>query len=840
MLKIHIFLVVLGCSLFCCDPPVGSKVSQRESDFNTSWHFQLTQSLEDAADDSRWKPVKIPHDWSIGLPYDSALNGATAYLPGGVGWYRKEFDLSVSEDEVVYLLFDGVYNRSTVWLNGHELGFHPYGYSPFYYNLAQYLVDGKNELTVRVDRTRYIDSRWYTGSGIYRNVELIRTNKLHIPIWGTFITTPEITAASADVAIDVEIRNYHNESKAFDLATKIYDASGNLIAQVHSDDEMLSASSSRTFPQRLQLDDPVRWDVDNPALYTAKTTIHENDRLVDEEETVFGIRDFRFDAASGFYLNGRNMKIKGVCLHHDGGSVGTAVPRGVWRRRLSILKDAGVNAIRMAHNPSSKELLELCDELGFLVQDEFFDEWDYPKDKRLNQEERHDDYISRGSADYFQAWAEADLKNTMRAHRNHASIFQWSIGNEIEWTYHPRYRNITGYFDMKWDGNYFWDFPPTSPEIIAANVQKYPPRDYELAKTAQKLSDWTREMDTTRVVTANCILPIAGYETGYADALDVVGFSYRRVVYDYAHANYPNKPIMGTENLPQWHEWKAVMERPFVPGVFLWTGIDYMGESNGAWPRKTLPSGLIDQAGFPNGSYYMFKSLWVEDPVLQIATQREQSSLFTVDEIGDAVEKDPGSWSNRLWIWQDVNEHWNYQGNDLVMVEVYSNCEEVELFFNDKSLGKRRLEEFPDRIYKWGVRYSPGTLKAVGTRDGVTVEQELKTAGAATGLRVAVDKDALVSDGYDVAHLVVQLVDNEGNPVRRQEAEVSFEVSGPVRIIGIDNGAPDNLQPNKGSKILTDEGSALLILQSTREKGSAKVFAKSSDMPSVMIDIEVN
>ncbi|MGS0523886.1 glycoside hydrolase family 2 TIM barrel-domain containing protein [Zobellia nedashkovskayae] len=288
------------------------------------------------------------------------------------------------------------------------------------------------------------------------------------------------------------------------------------------------------------------------------------------------------------------MKIKGVCLHHDGGMVGAAVPDDVWRRRLTKLKKAGCNAIRISHNPGSEAFLNLCDEMGFLVQDEFFDEWDNPKDKRKNMNEQSVDYVTRGYTEHFQEWAEKDLKNTILAHRNHPSIIQWSIGNEIEWTY-PRNTDATGFFNnMGWQGNYFFSEPPFTPEQIKEQLKTLPKEKYDIGKTAQKLAKWTKELDTTRYVTANCILPSASHLSGYTDALDVVGYSYRRVIYDYGHKNYPNEVIMGTENLPQWHEWKAVMERPFISGLFLWTGIDYMGESNGGWPKKGTNSGLLN------------------------------------------------------------------------------------------------------------------------------------------------------------------------------------------------------------------------------------------------------
>ncbi|MFY0607602.1 MAG: DUF4982 domain-containing protein [Cyclobacteriaceae bacterium] len=819
--------------------------SSRISDFNFGWDFQLMEDTLSSSEPNseRWESVSLPHDWSVSLDYDSTLEGATAYLPGGVGWYKKDFTLNLQKDEVSYIVFDGVYNRSTVWLNGKKLGFQAYGYSPFYYPLTDALVDGSNTIKVQVDRSRYVDSRWYTGSGIYRNVKLIKTKKLHIPVWGVFITTPEVSETSATVAIDTKVMNAFDQDQIFTYQIDITEASGKVVASTEKKDLKISAGAEFTLSDEVKLKNPALWSLTDPTQYKAISKILLDGKVYDLKVTSFGIREAIFDPNTGFTLNGVNLKIKGVCLHHDGGLVGSAVPKGVWRRRLETLKAGGVNAVRIAHNPAADDFLDLCDEMGILVQDEFYDEWDYPKDKRLNQEEQHDDYISRGHAEFFQQDAEKDLKNTMLAHRNHPSIIQWSIGNEIEWTYHPRYRNITGYFNMNWTGNYFWELPPLTEAQIKENVKKYPPREYELAKTAQKLSAWTKELDTTRAVVANCILPSASHVTGYADALDVVGYSYRRVLYDYGHENYPDKVIMGTENLGQWHEWKAVLERPFISGVFLWTGIDYMGETHDQWPRKALPSGLLNVAGFEKPSYYQMKSLWTEAPSIYIATQTEDKSTFAIDEAtGEPVEKKPGKWKNALWIWQDVNQHWNYEKDDLVIVEMYSNCDEIELFLNEKSLGKKSLADFEDHIYKWGVPFEEGKLVAVGTLNGKTIESSLFTSEAVSDIKVNIDKSTLKADGYDVAHIEVQLVDKSGNPVRIDDRKVSFDVSGPVDVLGVDNGAENNTQTHNATSVITDEGRALMIIQSKNgeAKGKATVVVSGEGLTPSSIEINIS
>ncbi|MEM8893815.1 MAG: DUF4982 domain-containing protein, partial [Bacteroidota bacterium] len=350
----------------------------------------------------------------------------------------------------------------------------------------------------------------------------------------------------------------------------------------------------------------------------------------------------------------------------------------------------------------------------------------------------------------------------------------------------------------------------------------------------------TKEMDTTRVVTANLILPSASHETGYTDALDVVGYSYRRVLYDYGHGNYPDKPIMGTENLGQWHEWKSVMERQFISGVFLWTGIDYLGESHGQWPRKAQPSGLLDVAGFPKGSYHMMKSLWVDEPHIHIATQTVDRSLFKVDEAtGQPVEKDPGAWENALWAWQNVNTHWNYAEGEMVIVEVYSNLEELELFLDDRSFGKQRLDEQEDRIFKWPVPFSPGTITVNGLSDGQEIMSTLSTTEAASELDIASDRGIMTANGCDVAHIELQIRDSNGLPVQIDDRAVTFQIKGDVRLLGVDNGSASNIQPHQTNSLVTYQGRALLAIQAGYQPTTVKVRAVSDALESNEISIDI-
>ena len=837
-MKNSLFYLVILLIFSCNDHKEPNPAISKPLDFNFDWEFSLEDSLQQQTD---WRKIRLPHDWSVEASFDSISGeGATGYLPGGIGLYKKEFALDLENDQLAYILFDGVYNNAEVSLNQKKLGFHPYGYSPFYFNISDALQaqNGNNILEVKVDRTRYADSRWYTGSGIYRNVDLIVKNKLHIPIWGTFVTTPKITPTQAEVLVETKIKNDFDENHQAEVLTVIFDSKGEKIAESTSN-VSIQANKEQNSSQKLLVVNPQLWDIETPHLYKAVTSIIKKGEIIDQTETSFGIRTIRFDADKGFFLNDKNRKIKGVCLHHDAGLVGAAVPKGVWQRRLQKLKDGGCNAIRIAHNPASQEFLDLCDEMGFLVQDEFFDEWDNPKDKRKNMNEQSVDYITRGYAEHFQEWAEKDLKNTVLAHRNHPSIIQWSIGNEIEWTY-PRNGDATGFFNnMHWGGNYFWSLPPNSPEQIKKQMETLPRGKYDIGETAQKLADWTRELDTTRYIIANCILPSSSYESGYIDALDMVGYSYRRVIYDYGHKNYPDIPIMGTENLGQWHEWKAVMERPFISGTYLWTGIDYMGESNGGWPNKGSSSGLLDLAGFEKPAFHMFKSLWQDKPHVHMVTQTEKNSIYDIDGAGNPVEKKPGAWKQALWGWHNVNEYWNYNADDRIIVEVYSNCDEVELFLNNTSLGVKKLTDFEDHIYKWAVPFEKGTLMAQGKRNGQLLETSLITALEPNTIELSVDKTDLKANGYDVAHIVAQLVDKDGNPVKNNEREITFMVDSDVKILGVDNGAIDNVQDFQSNKIMTSQGRCLLIIQAKRKPSEIKLKANSGTLKSNQIAISI-
>lgn len=809
----------------------------RTSDFNFDWKFSLEASKEAVSpeyDDSDWRSLNLPHDWVIENSQDSTFEfwQATGRIPGkGIGWYRKSFKLEPAEEQVVYVVFDGVYNNADFWINGEHLGFHPYGYSPCYYDLTPHLDrdGGENVLVVKVDHTRYADSRWYTGAGIYRNVKLIRTGRLHVPVWGTFVSTPEISKDLATVNVEVSVKNGFSEKKAFSVETVLFSEEGKELAS-QSENWEVNARDLQKRSMILKLEDPSLWEPDHPALYEAEVTLIADGKTVDRSRTRFGIRSLHFDPDEGFFLNGKNMKIKGVCLHHDGGLAGSAVPKGVWRRRLEILREGGCNAIRSAHNPASSELLDLCDEMGFLVQDEFFDEWNHPKDKRFNGNERSVNYETQGYGEHFKDWAKRDLTSTMLSHRNHPSIIQWSLGNEIEHTF-PRTRLATGYFENPhFQGNYFYDEPPYSQEEILQALADYPEQEYYMGETAVQLAGWTRALDSSRYITANCINPAASHLDGTADVLDIVGYSYRRVLYDYGHRLYPEKCIMGTENVPRWHEWMDVSKRPWIAGTFLWTGIDHMGEIRGPWPLNASGTGMLDLAGNKRPAWHLYKTLWQEEAHIHMATgsvdelENKGRPMYRIDELGEVVDVEEGQWKRLLWDWHDVNEKWDYLIGENIVVEVYTNCEKAELFLNGESLGEKKLADFRDRVLKWAVPFAPGTLTVKGyDSEGAEVEYVLATEGDAVGVELKVDRQEIHANHYDVAHIEVQLVDGNGFPVRNADREIVFTVNDKLRIIGVDNGSKFNVQKYQSDRLVTDRGRAMLVVQSKGQTGQADI-----------------
>ncbi|WP_111708158.1 glycoside hydrolase family 2 TIM barrel-domain containing protein [Lutibacter citreus] len=826
-----LFLICL--LFFSCNSKTISPTPRHENDFNFNWKFFKTKdqlAISDISDKNNWQSVKIPHDWAIKTPYNQAyqITDSTPNL-SYIGWYKKEFTLPKDlKGKNIRIDFDGVYNNAEVYLNGTKITERPYGFSPFSAYISDEINIGeKNTLVVKVDRTAFLDGRWYNGAGIYRDVKLVITEPIHIKKWGIGITTPKISKTNSTIKIKTEIVN-GLQKENLSIKYQIKDTSNKILK------EQISKASKGLTTTSLNIENPNLWSIKTPYLYTLTTTvIDDKGKIWDKKNETFGIRSLKYTANDGFYLNGEKTYFKGVCLHHDAGGIGVAVPDDVWRRRLNILKEGGVNAIRTSHNTPSKRFLNLCDELGFLVQAETFDEMDYPKDKRRNYNSKGKDPLTEGYSNHFQKWGERDLKDMLLRDRNHPSVVMWSIGNEIEWTY-PRYGKSSGYWNS--DKKYYYDEPPISIAEMKENMKNNPRLKYELAKTAQKLSKWVKEIDTTRPVTANLVIPTVSHFSGYTDALDIVGYSYRASVYDYGHRNYPEKMILGTENWANWVEWKSVLDNPHIPGIFLWTGIFYMGETSDVNERGS-DSGLIDFAGFKTPRWHMFKTLWNNAPEIYATTIKLENSEY-VNKNGEAIEKTKDLWKKRRWGFQPFNTHWNYNKNENIVVEVYTNSPTAELFINDKSYGVKKLNSNEDHIIKWIVPFEKGTLKVVGEDNSLVYE--IKTAETPSMLELKSDRTEFKANAYDVAHIEVQLTDKHGIPVKHLNQEISFEIEGPANLLSIDNG--NNVQRKKfdTKSCITDKGKLLLIIQATKEKGNVSIKAISNNCKTKTISLKAN
>lgn len=835
ILQIIMVLVVLSS---CSKHEEGSP--RIVEDFNYNWKFNLVDEsnvFELDYDDSKWRKLNVPHDWSIEKGYinnSEVSASSTGFVPGGIGWYRKEFTLDTNDsNKNISVLFDGVYNNSSVYINGHLLGTRPNGYSSFVYNLTDYLnFDGsKNVIAVKVDRAAFADSRWYTGSGIYRKVQLIKTSKLNIAHWGIQITTPIVSETQAELQITTKLNNKLNSK--FENIELVYSVINDKNEVVKTQKEIVNNSNAVS---QIKIDNPQLWSVANPNLYNLKVEVFQDGKLVDVVTETFGVRTFKFDAQKGFSLNGEKLKIKGVNLHHDGGAVGAAVPKALWEYRIDQLKSIGVNAVRMSHNPHSVELMEVCDEKGILVMAEAFDEWFVPKGKNLV-------YIGDNAAKgemaksypvYFNEWAEKDLKDLIKRDFNHPSVIMWSIGNEIEWTF-PHYSKTYNDVNGKTGAQGYVNVPDYDREKITNAFNKNIEGEDPLAKTANQLVKWAKEVDTSRPTTAGSVLPSIGMASGYGKAVDVFGFNYRAADYDAAHKEYPNLKILGSENWGDYNEWKSINERDFVAGIFVWTGFAYLGEA-GPWPRKGLEISFFDYAGFKTARGHFFECLWKPEPKVYMVTTPVSESEFSFSEKEGwkyEMQYTPAPvWKMlRKWEWYKTNPYWKYKNNEAIVVQTYTNCEEAELFLNGKSLGKQKLIDVKesDNILKWLVPFTEGELKVVGYNNGKQADEYiLHTADKeVVKIEVSANKTSLKANGYDVAVVDIKLVDKNGNLIVDNDQEVEFKIVGEAKNIGIDNGWEMNVQSHKSNKVVTHKGRAVLIVQSTNKMGTIIVEVKN-------------
>ena len=778
---------------------------KRINNINLDWKFLRgddPKAWYKGFDDTNWRSVSLPHDWSVEEPFSTEYSSGTGYLPGGIGWYRKSINLSEeSKDKKVYITFEGVYNNSQVWCNSYYLGKRPYGYSTFTYDITPFVAFGEaqNVISVKVNHRDIADSRWFTGSGIYRDVYITITDNVHIDNYGVFVTTPEVSENQATMLIKVKVLNENLKDAFIKIKNTIMDKN-QIIAEKIGDAVVIAGEGNLEVEQTISITNPKLWSPDMPHLYTVLTQIIKDGVVIDNVENYTGIRDFKFDPNEGFFLNGLNMKIKGVCVHHDAGCLGAAVTKKVWERRLKLLKEMGCNAIRMSHNPPATNLLDLCDSMGFLVMDEAFDEWEGVKNKWSTG---HNVYPPKhyGYYEDFPQWNEVDIKTMVRRDRNHPSIILWSIGNEVDYPNdpycHPSFENMTGNNDANKPANER-AYDPNKP-----NAQR-------LVVVAKRLVKYVKECDATRPVTSALAFPELSNITGYAQELDIIGYNYKEHLYEEDHKKFPDRVTYGSENGADLDAWLAVKDNDYICGQFIWTGIDYMGEAMG-WPVRAAQPGFLNLAGFKKTSYYYRQSLWQKEPMIFLTTKH------TTDDV----------------------PYWNFNKGEKVKIFCYTNCEEVELFLNNKSIGIKYLKDYPECYITWDIEYEEGTLKAIGRNsDGKGSSCQICTTYKPHKLVMHVDDRQLKADGQDIAHIEIQVVDNNGEMVYLADDSVKLEIIGPGEILGIENGDPKDLEPYSSLSRKVYQGRQLVYVRATSTPGTIKITAQAENMLAGEVIIE--
>ena len=758
-------------ALFLCVAAPLAFAARTTTPFDRDWRFLKADAPGAEApgfDDAAWRTVDVPHDWTIEGPFDRAnkTGGAGAFLPYGVSFYRKHFKLAPADSgRQVYIDFDGVMANSDVWINGFHLGKRPYGYVSFRYDLTGHLNFGAkdNVLSVRTDTSQQPASRWYEGAGIYRHVRLVVTDPVHIEHWATFITTPDVHT----VHIRTDI--------AGDLARGI-----NLEVTLTAPDGTKLTRTVAAKTARVELDIPVAkpqlWNLESPATYRAAVRVLAGKTVLDDETVPFGIREFHFDPATGFWLNGKNFKIKGVCLHADASALGIAIPVGEWERRLNVLKTLGVNAIRTAHNPPAPEFLDLCDRMGFVVMDEMFDCWTVgktPFDYHL----------------YFTEWSHRDTRDTVMRDRNHPSIFLYSAGNEIHDT--PK--------------------QDLAKEILKGLVEVF------------------HEADPTRPVTQALFRPNVShdYEDGLADMLDVVGQNYRENEILAAHAQKPTRKIIGTENTHDRNAWLALRDHPEYAGQFLWSGIDYLGEAR-AWPMVAAGSGLLDRTAAVKPMGEERASWWSEKPYIAIV-RRVAAARATPNDPGFEPLARP---QTQLPDWSPANREPHTE-----TVEVYSNCQDAELLLNGKSLGSKSLP--PDASARvWRVEFEPGAIEAVCRNAGAAAARtELRTAGKPARVLLETHRTSIAPVWDDVAYITATVVDENGVRVPDASPVVHFQAAGPGRIVAVDNADNTSHEPFQASERTAYHGKCSAIVKASGT-GRIQVTATAEGLRAGTVEIQ--
>lgn len=777
---------------------------------NDNWKFSLQDipnGQEVSLDEKGWQLVDLPHDWSVESPLSPSLASCTGYLPGGIGWYRKTILIpQEKQGEKLYLYFEGVYNNSEVFINGQSVGRRPNGYISFMYDVTPYIKYGEdNVIAVHVDHSQYADSRWYTGSGIYRNVWLVHSDPVHIAQWGVY-AYPEIKGKGATLHIEVEVENGSDEQAGITILNELLDSEGKIVASNTQNSKIASGQHNKV-NVALNVNKIRLWTLDNPTLYKLKTTILKGGKVIDFTTTTTGFRTYTFDPNKGFALNGEWQKVKGVCLHHDAGVLGAAVPREVWKRRLSTLKDLGVNAIRTSHNPQAPDLYELCDELGLLVLNEMYDEWEFPKRKWIEGWNVGKPGF-QGSYNIFKEWGEKDLADFIRRDRNHISVFAWSIGNEVDYPNDPYSHPVLGGEKAGFTQASYGGYNPDAPDAM------------QLGDIAKRLVKVVKEYDKSRPATAGLAGVAMSNETEYPGTLDIAGYNYTESKYDSDHKKYPERVIYGSENRHDIEAWKASRDRDHIFGQFLWTGIDYLGES-GRWPSRGFYSGLLDFGGFIKPRGYFRQSLWSDKPMAYLGTYPIK-----------AGEKQ---------LSQDAWPVWNYKDGQLIRVVCYTNTAKAKLILDGKEVGQ--LKEYDDNtgIIYWDLPYQPGKLEVIGMdeKENPISSYTIQSSKQPYALQI-IQAEKEISKDKGVAQIVIQVVDENGIPVMLSDNEVTCLIDGPAKLLGLEAGNNSDMSDYTDNKHRVFHGHILAYVQTTGKEGEIKIRFNSPWLKSAECIINVN
>lgn len=784
MKKIAAFLFNLIISYAC--------FAQKNILFDDGWKFFRggAQGGQDISfDDASWRTVDLPHDWSIeDLPgtespfnKDAISQVSGGFTTGGTAWYRKKFTIDKSNSgKMIYLQFDGVYMYSTVWINGEYLGIHPYGYTGFAYYISDKIkYDKENVIAVEI-KNEGENSRWYSGSGIYRHVWLRMAGPIHTSLEGNYITASDISSASAKINLETNVINGSKQTVSVTLQAKIVNEKGIEVA-TQKNTSNISANTSYGFTQNIIVKNPQLWSTENPVLYTAVMSVYQNDKLIDEQKTKFGIRTISFDAVNGFQLNGKTVKLKGGCFHNDNGPLGSKAYDRAEERKVELMKASGFNAIRCSHNPPSPAFLDACDSLGILVMDEAFDTWNGIK-------MAYDYHL------YFNKWWQSDIASMVLRDRNHPSIIMWSIGNEI-------------------------------PERATA----------EGDSTAFTLARYVRQLDSTRPVTS-AYNSVDEKADAFFDALDVAGYNYNLDKYTTDHQRKPDRIMVCTESFPleAFDYWMGVVDHSWVIGDFVWTGFDYVGEASIGWrgypqeqnfyPWNLAYCGDIDICGWKRPQSFYRDALWKKD----------QLSIF-VKPPKPSFEPNPKRESWSKWHWDDVvaNWDWTQYRDSMLEINIYSSCDQVELFLNNKSLDKKLTNRSTKFMAVYNVPYAAGELKAVGYDKGKKVNTSiLKTVDEPTQIKLSADRNIIKADNEDLCYVTVELVDKDGTRNSKAEDLIHFEIEGLGTIAGVGNANPMSLESYQLPQRKAWQGRCIVVVKSKHDAGNILLKASCPGLKS--------